>query len=80
MLPRRHFKTASSTVTTDIVRTRDLFNTKILDDNDVAGATVVKSVIDTQHTIESRLDVLEANNSSTIGTYTEFETEFNLNK
>ena len=80
MLPRRHSKTTSSTTTTDIVRTRDLFNTKLLDANDVAGAAVVKSVIDTQHIIESRLDVLEANNSSTIGTYTEFETEFNLNK
>lgn len=94
MLPRRHFSTASSKTTDDIIRTRDAFNTKVIDNNDVAGAAVVKEVLDTQvslglrtaeaetdiDSIELRVAALEAGISEPIGTYTEFETEFNLHK
>ena len=80
MLPRRHFSTASANTTTDIVRTRDAFNTRIIDSNDVAGAAAVKTVIDMQTAFEDRISLLEANTSGSsidIGTYDEFNAAFN---
>ena len=80
MLPRRHFNTASTSTTTDIIRTRDLFNTKVIDANDVAGAAVVKSVIDVQAGLESRILLLESGSTTSIGTFEEFEIAFDLSK
>lgn len=94
MLPRRHFYTESSKTTNDIIRTRDAFNQQILDENDVAGAEVVKDVLDTQvnlglrtsevetdiSLLETQILTLQDNLYKYIGEYEEFEIEFNLYK
>jgi hypothetical protein len=83
MLPRRYFSTSSADSTSNIIRNRDKFNTKIIDSNDVAGASVVKDVINTQDGIITRLDFLEsaAGGSTTdIGTVEEFELAVDDNK
>ena len=85
-LPRRHFGTASSSTTTDIIRTRDAYNTTLLDSNDVAGASTVKEVITRQDLLTtkstdnesaitsllSRVSNLENSPSVEIGTAEEF--------
>lgn len=79
MLPRRHFATASSNTTDDIVRTRDAFNTKLIDNNDVAGAEVVREIINTQDTIEAQVNT-NSGILETIGSLEDFISTFNESK
>lgn len=80
MLPRRYFNTQSNNDTDNIVRARDSFKTKVLDDNDVASAYVVKENIIKLEDLETRIEVLESAGSVGTGTLEEFDTYFTLSK
>jgi uncharacterized protein YlxW (UPF0749 family) len=79
MLPRRYFGTASTHSTDDIVRTRDAFNTKLIDANDVAGAEAVKDIINMQDELSERI-TSNTGILDVIGTYDEFEVSFDAAK
>lgn len=82
MLPRRYSATVASEVTDDIIRDRDRFKTKVIDNNDVAGAQVVKENILKIEALENRVLTLETSGASTvnIGSIVEFDTAFISNK